>query len=166
MNNKTVLFTDLDGTIIVPASGKVFPEFIGDMEFKEGILPSLKNFVTKNNTRAICIVTNQAGIERGFVEEYGFNRKIEYIAESIRDYIRNKDLDIVFRYCKFANDTKNRKPGFGMLLDCLRMIERDSTIPKNEMLVIGNMSTDEQTANNFSIDYADVGVFIRQWYKL
>jgi HAD superfamily hydrolase (TIGR01662 family) len=133
------------------------------MEFKEGILPSLKNFVAQNNTRAICIVTNQAGIERGFVEEYGFNRKIEYIVESIRDYIRNKDLDIVFRYCKFSNDMKNRKPGFGMLLDCLRMIERDSTIPKNEMLMIGDMETDQRTAENFGIDYANVDVFIHAW---
>jgi histidinol phosphatase-like enzyme len=64
---KTVLFADLDGTIITTVSGETFPTFIGDMKFVDGFLPALKRFKEENGATHLLIVTNQAGIEKGYI---------------------------------------------------------------------------------------------------
>lgn len=53
----------MDGTLIETASGETFPKGIWDMKFKFDVLDAIKNL----NPKAIFIVTNQGGIEKGFV---------------------------------------------------------------------------------------------------
>ena len=61
---KSVIFCDLDGTLIETISGEIFPKGIWDMRLKFDVLNAIK----KLNPQYIFIVSNQGGIESGFVD--------------------------------------------------------------------------------------------------
>ena len=162
MKNYKILFCDLDGTLIKTKSGETFPKGIWDMEFRFDTLDAIK----KLNPEFIFIVSNQGGIESGFVDEGSFQIKMEYIERSIFEYC---DGFVVYLYCT-SNDKndKFRKPNIGMLED----MSTDYFVEdrKSEMLMIGDASgkegqfsdTDKKTAENFGIDYLDVEDFINE----
>ena len=75
MKNYKVLFADLDGTIIKTKSGETFPKGIWDMEFRVEVLDAIK----KVQPLALLIVSNQGGVESGFVNRRNFEFKMEYL---------------------------------------------------------------------------------------
>lgn len=163
LKNYKVLFADLDGTLIKTKSGETFPKGIWDMEFRFDTLDAIK----KLKPRFIFIVSNQGGIESGFVDERSFQIKMDYIERSILEYC-NKSV-IEYLYCT-SNDKNDefRKPNIGMLEDiAINYFVEDE---KSEMLMIGDASgkegqfsnTDKITAENFGIDYLDVDDFVEQ----
>lgn len=159
MKNYKILFSDLDGTLIKTKSGETFPKDIWDMELRFDVLDAIK----KLNPKYVFIVSNQGGIESGFVEELSFRYKIDYVTECVKSYC-NTEAD--YNYCK-SNDKqdKYRKPNTGMLDTFIR--DED----KKFSLMIGDASgkegqfsdTDKKTAENFGIDYIDVDDFVRYW---
>ena len=160
-NNK-VLICDLDGTLIETVSGKTFPVDIYDWRFKKWI----KEAVQEYNPKYLFIVTNQGGIEKGFVNEADFISKLM----SIRSEIKLWGVPQVdFAYCAHT-DTSNpfRKPNTGMV-DYFRYDYANGyDFNKRDALMIGDASglpgqfsdTDLQTARNAGIRYADVNDFI------
>jgi DNA 3'-phosphatase len=171
---KTVLFTDLDHTLIEPMNGGIFPTFIGDMQFKKGILPALKSFVELNHTRFIFIVSNQGGIEKGYVREQAIIAKLNYVSFCVEDYISKVDLQVRYRFCKsISQGNRWRKPSTEMLKYLLWQYglgDSKTGLAKAQMLYIGDASgsgqyddTDAQTANNFNIDYMDVTDFLNKF---
>jgi len=73
---KKVLFADLDGTLITTISERTFPLGIWDMKFRFNTLDAIKNY----GFECLYIVTNQGGIEKGFVDERHFTKgTISYI---------------------------------------------------------------------------------------
>ena len=78
--NHKVLLCDLDGTLIVTRSGKTFPVDEDDWVFKDGI----KEAVQKYNPKYIFIITNQGGIEKGYVDEIRFRGKLRDVMVFIR----------------------------------------------------------------------------------
>ena len=161
MKNKKIIFCDLDGTLIETISGETFPKGIWDMRLKFDVLDDIK----KLKPNFLFIVTNQGGIEKGFVNAENFLKKIRYIQASIQEYCNIPVID--FQLCT-SNDRNNefRKPNIGMLegLSIDYMLEHK----KSEMLMIGDASgkegqfsdSDKKTAENFGIDYMDVNDFI------
>ena len=81
--NQKVLLCDLDGTLIVTKSGKTFPTDEDDWRFKDGVKEAVQNY----NPRYIFIVTNQGGIEKGFVDELKFRQKLEIGRASCRERV-------------------------------------------------------------------------------
>lgn len=164
LQNKKVLFCDLDGTLIKTISGETFPKGIWDMKIRFDVLDKIKEI----NPEYILIVSNQGGIESGFVDEGYFNLKLNYICKSIEEYCK---CSCYGTYCT-SNDISYyyRKPNVGML-DYLTELyvgdDFDSIKPKS--LMIGDASgkegqfsdTDKKTAENFGIDYMDVEDFIK-----
>lgn len=162
-----VLFCDLDGTLIDTVSGKTFPKGIWDMKFKFDVLDTIK----KLSPEYVFIVSNQGGIEKGFVNKAYFEQKLEYIGCSIREYIGNDS--VYSSYCE-TNDTNNeyRKPNVGML-DYLTItfVGDDLEYIKSNTLMIGDASglegqfsdSDKKTAENFGCDYMDVNEFITRY---
>ena len=69
LKNKKVIFCDLDGTLIETISGETFPKGIWDMRIKLDVLDAIK----KLNPEYVLIVSNQGGIESGFVAKHDFN---------------------------------------------------------------------------------------------
>lgn len=82
LKNKNILFCDLDGTLIETISGDTFPKGIWDMKLRFDVLDSIK----KLNPEYVLIVSNQGGIENGFVDAQKFNTKLFYIVKAIGEY--------------------------------------------------------------------------------
>lgn len=165
MKNYKILFTDLDGTLIKTKSGETFPKGIWDMEFRFEVLDAIK----KLNPQYILIVSNQGGIENGFVDAYDFQSKSEYIGRALREYC---ECECYCEYCE-TNYKQNyyRKPNIGMLYHLTeKYVGDDFDYIKSKSLMIGDASgkegqfsdTDKKTAENFGIDYLDVDDFVEQ----
>lgn len=160
---KKIIFCDLDGTLIETISGETFPKGIWDMQIKFDVLDAIK----KLNPEYILIVSNQGGIESGFVNAHDFRVKSEYITRAIREYCR---CECYAMYCE-TNDKLDqyRKPNVGMLESLLeRYVGDDFDHIKQISLMIGDASgkegqfsdSDKKTAENFGIDYIDVNDFV------
>ena len=163
MKDYKILFCDLDGTLIETKSGATFPKGIWDMEFRFDVLDAIK----KMNPKQVLIVSNQGGIEKGFVDADGFRSKVEYVSRAIAEYCNCKCFS---RYCT-SNDVKDthRKPNTRMLESLAEThVGDDFDYIKSVSLMIGDASgkegqfsdTDKKTAENFGIDYLDVDDFI------
>ena len=164
LKNKKVIFCDLDGTLIDTISGETFPKGIWDMKLRFDVLDSIK----KLNLEYILIVSNQGGIESGFVDRYDFKIKSEYITRAIREYCECKCYSM---YCE-TNDKLDpyRKPNTKMLETLLEdYVGDDFGYIKSVSLMIGDASgkegqfsdSDKKTAENFGIDYIDVDDFVK-----
>ena len=168
MKKYKVLFADLDGTLIDTISGNTFPKGIWDMRFRFDVLDAIK----KLKPLCVLIVTNQGGIEEGFVNRRDFEFKMEYSIRSIKEYV---GCSTEYSYCE-SNDKANhyRKPNTGMLESmltrCLKHLLRSSNLTKDDCLMIGDASgkegqfsdSDKKTAENFGIDYLDVEDFVKR----
>ena len=163
LKNKKVIFCDLDGTLIETISGETFPKGIWDMRIKLDVLDAIK----KLNPKYVLIVSNQGGIESGFVDTHDFNSKCEYITRAIREYC---ECECYAMYCDSNNKSDPyRKPNTKMLETLLEdYVGDDFDFIKQKSLMIGDASgkegqfsdSDKKTAENFGIDYMDVNDFL------
>ena len=164
MKKKTVLLMDLDGTVINTISGETFPKGVWDMKIDFELLDKIKEYGFKS----ICIITNQGGVENGFVDMGRWMNKAQYICSCIKEYTGIKcDYEVCF-----SNGKNNirRKPNIGMIMDYLNdFIMGTDDNPKN-CLMIGDASglsgqfsdSDKKCAENANIDYLDVSEFKRK----
>ncbi len=162
---KKVLFADLDGTLITTISERTFPLGIWDMKFRFNTLDAIKNY----GFEYLYIITNQGGIEKGFVDERHFTKgKMNYIQFALEEYL---GIPVGYQYCHL-NCGNYRKPNTGMLENACRQITKWGIgVKKCDMLMIGDASgnpgqysdTDRKTAENFGIDYMDVYDFTREF---
>lgn len=163
LKTKKVIFCDLDGTLIETISGEPFPKGIWDMQIKFEVLNTIKEL----NPEYIFIVSNQGGIESGFVDAQNFRAKSEYVARAVGEYCNCKCYAM---YCE-TNDKLDlyRKPNTGMLEKLMESyIGDDFNHIKPKSLMIGDASgkegqfsdSDKKTAENFGIDYMDVNDFV------
>ena len=152
LKSKKVLFCDLDGTLIDTISGETFPKGIWDMKLRFEVLDKIKEI----KPEYLLIVSNQGGIESGFVDAHDFRAKSEYITRAIREYC---DCECYAMYCE-TNDKSDlyRKPNVGMLESLLeKYIGDDFDSIKQKSLMIGDASgkegqfsdSDKKTAENF-----------------
>ena len=164
MKNYRIIFADLDGTLIETISGETFPKGIWDMQIRFEVLDKIKEIKPKY----LLIVSNQGGIESGFVNSHNFRAKSEYIARAIREYC---DCECYAMYCT-TNDKTDlyRKPNVRMLEKLLESyVGDDFDYIKSVSLMIGDASgkegqfsdSDKKTAENFGIDYMDVDDFVK-----
>ena len=164
LKNKKVIFCDLDGTLIETISGETFPKGIWDMRIKLDVLDAIK----KLNPEYVLIVSNQGGIENGFVDAQKFSIKLFYIVELINEYC---GCECYAMYCDTNNKSDpHRKPNTKMLETLLEdYVGDDVEYIKQKSLMIGDASgkegqfsdSDKKTAENFGIDYMDVSDFVK-----
>ena len=164
MKNYEVIFADLDGTLINTISGEIFPKGIWDMKLNFDVLDAIK----KVNPKYLLIVSNQGGIESGFVDRHDFRAKSEYIARAIREYC---NCECYAMYCETNTKSDlNRKPNTGMLENLLESyVGDDFDYIKQKSLMIGDASgkedqfsdSDKKCAENAGVDYLDVDDFIK-----
>ena len=163
LKSKKVLFCDLDGTLIETISRETFPKGIWDMQIRFEVLDKIKEI----KPEYLLIVSNQGGIDSGFVDEHDFRSKSEYITRAIREYC---NCECYGMYCE-TNDKSDlyRKPNTGMLENLMeRYVGDDFDYIKQKSLMIGDASgkegqfsdSDKKTAENFGIDYIDVNDFV------
>lgn len=163
LKSKKVLFCDLDGTLIETISRATFPKGIWDMQIRFEVLDKIKEI----KPEYLLIISNQGGIESGFVDAYDFAFKSEYVARAISEYC---DCKCYAMYCTTNNKSDSyRKPNVGMLESLLeKYVGDDFDYIKQKSLMIGDASgkegqfsgSDKKTAENFGIDYIDVNDFV------
>lgn len=166
MKQYEVIFADLDGTLINTISGETFPKGIWDMKLNFDALDAIK----KVNPKCLLIITNQGGIEKGFVNRRNFKSKMKYLCRSIKEYT---GIEVEYAYCT-SNDKDNvyRKPNIGMIDSLmLKMINRgiiENGICTDNILMIGDASgkegqfsdSDKRCAENAGFDYMDIADFV------
>lgn len=164
-----VLFADLDGTIIVTKSGKTFPENCDDWQFKKDIIEAIEYY----NPTHLHIVSNQGGIEKGFVDKDAFFWKMNKIQEQLAKALPK--VRVTYDYCTSndPNDTR-RKPNCGMIdFYCIDAYNNTDCLKRN-CLMIGDASgkqgqfsdCDKKCAENAQIKYVDVDDFIQEQMEL
>lgn len=176
LNEKKILFADLDGTLITTASGKTFAEDCTDFRVRKDVLDKIK---CMEGLSFLVIVTNQGGIPQ-YISQKDFEAKLWGIAKFIQAYLNKRsafvmdedDIEIECQYCASMDKAHPlRKPNPGMLQGFLDETLRFSAKwlkDKANMLMIGDASgkegqfsdSDKKCAENFGIDYLDVEDFL------
>ena len=111
MTLQKALFLDLDSTLITTQTGRTFPIHYKDWKLIDDTVDLIEIFYKKGYK--IIIVSNQGGIEEGYIEESIFIRKIETICKFIEAGLRMKDNSIAYFYHS-SIEGYNRKPNPGM----------------------------------------------------
>lgn len=138
------LFLDRDGVVNEEVG---YLHRVEDVRFVEGIF-SLCRTASRLGYRLV-VVTNQAGIARGYYAEEDFERLMAWMREAFRG--EGVELDAVY-YCPFhpehgigryRREHEDRKPGIGML----RRAERELGVSLAESVLVGDRSSDIAAAN-------------------
>lgn len=113
-----VVFLDRDGVINVE---KNYLYKIEDFEFVDGVIPALKSL--KSQGFSFVVITNQAGIGRGYYTEEQYHTLTRYYL----DILQREGIEVLKVYfCphhplkgigKYLMDCSCRKPNPGMLLE-------------------------------------------------
>ena len=160
--NLKVLLCDLDGTLIVTKSGATFPKDCDDWQFK----PHIREAIQEYNPKYIFIISNQGGIEKGFVDEKEFFSKFRKIINEMRtwgDYI----VDGTY-FTSNDPECVDRKPNTGMVDFFRTCCVMGYDFDERHALMIGDASgldgqfsnSDMLCAKNAGIRYCDVDHFI------
>lgn len=164
---RTIVFADLDGTLIKTKSGCTFPKNTDDWVLREDVIDKIAKVI---NPTYLFIVSNQGGIPRGLVKEEEFKKKLETICNMISSRL---NIHVYGEYSATENkEDPNRKPNTGMLNKCLAVyVEKTGKrlIPNNSMIMIGDASgfpgqfsnSDLKSAENFNIDYIDADELVK-----
>lgn len=163
-NKPRVLFCDLDGTLIKTLSGKTFPEDCNDWQFRTEVIEAIRNYAPT----AIHIISNQGGIEKGYVTHCDFINKMFRITTEMKEIL---GIPVTFDYCPY-NDTGNpyRKPNPGMITQYFYYNDNEDP---SHCLMIGDASgrpgqfsdSDLRCADNAGVPYLDVEDFVLQYSK-
>ena len=141
---KRALFLDRDGVVNVEIG---YLHRIEDVKFMPGIF-SLCRTAMRLGYRLV-VVTNQAGIARGFYSESDFETLMEWMRGELR--AKGVELDAVY-YCpfhpehgvgKYKQEHEDRKPGTGML----RRGVREFGVDLGESVMVGDRCSDVGAAN-------------------
>ncbi|QNI37165.1 D-glycero-alpha-D-manno-heptose-1,7-bisphosphate 7-phosphatase [Edaphobacter albus] len=142
--SKKALFLDRDGVVNVEIG---YLHRIEDVKFIPGIF-SLCRTAMRLGYRLV-VVTNQAGIARGFYTEADFERLMFWMRGELRT--QGVELDAVY-YCpyhpehgigKFKREHEDRKPGIGML----KRAEREFGVSLADSVLVGDRCSDIAAAN-------------------
>lgn len=156
LSEKRIVFIDMDDTLIRTASGQKFPLGIYDMTLRLDVFAKIK-MIAPN---AVFIVSNQGGIEAGFVNPTLFQQKFMYVIASLQEFIGLHTF-VAGKFCP-TQDAKfeGRKPNTAMLTSMLDEFEQivDHKFTKDDCVYIGNtiIDTEEKTAKNFGCDFVAV----------
>lgn len=143
-----VVFLDRDGTINQEVSYLYRPR---DLVLLPGAAEGIA--LLRREGFRLAVVTNQAGIARGYYTEEQMHRLHEYLNDQLKKQEAQIDF---FYYCphhpvhgigEFKKKCRCRKPGIGMF----QMAEKDLDVDKAHSYMIGDKRIDVQAGHNYGI---------------
>lgn len=160
MKKSKIVFTDLDGTLVTTKTGNKFPKSIYDWELIPDMVTLLKDYKLKGYK--IILVTNQGGIEKGFIKSKDFYKKLDLIQTSM-----NLQFDEIFVAESLKSDL--RKPKCDKLEEDLKY--KNIHIDKEKSFMVGDAGgrkldfsdSDLKFSNNLGVDFVhadDVSLII------
>lgn len=161
LSEKRIVFVDMDDTLIKTVSGKEFPLGIYDMTLRLDVFAKIKMLAPN----AVFIVSNQGGIEAGYVNPTLFQHKFMYVLAALQEFLGLHTF-VAGRFCPTQNPKfEGRKPNTAMLtimLDEFEQIIKDYKFSKEECVYIGDtlIDTERKTAENFGCDFVPVEDFL------
>lgn len=156
LSEKRIVFIDMDDTLIKTTSGKTFPIGVYDMTLRLDVFAKIKAIAPN----AVFIVSNQDGIEAGFVNITLFQQKFMYVIASLQEFLGLHTF-VAGKFCP-TQDAKfeGRKPNTAMLTSMLDEFEQilGHRFTKEECVYIGDtlVDTEEKTAKSFGCDFVPV----------
>lgn len=84
IKNKRILLFDFDGTLIETASGNTFATDLTDMRIKMDVVNKALDLMQENGVKVFAIVSNQGGVEAGFV--------LDVSSDQFKDFLENHKL--------------------------------------------------------------------------
>lgn len=163
-SSKLIVFINLDDTLIKTASGNKIPtnccDFVIQKDVLDKIIEVFPNFI------ALFVVSNQDDITEA-ADKHDFEIKCGAIRNFLWYYIReheddNKEYPInycnIYYYSRKYRYEEWRKPNTGMLSYAIKENNLGRVLP-SQCVMIGNdfANSDKKCAENFGIDYIDVG---------
>jgi len=144
------LFLDRDGVVNHEVGYLYRPS---DVRWVEGIIPLCQ--AAQSLGYKLVVVTNQAGIARGFYTEQDFDSLMHFMRSELSQH--NITLDAVY-HCpyhpeglgEYRRDHEDRKPSPGMLLRAARDLSLDLT----QSILIGDRCSDIAAANAAGLQQA------------
>ena len=109
IKSKRILLFDFDGTLIETASGNTFATDLTDMRIKMDVVNKALDLMQENGVKVFAIVSNQGGVEAGFVSGADIEAKIEYVLRSVHYLAVKRGIRGVLyekRLC-YSNDEQN-----------------------------------------------------------
>lgn len=152
-----IVFIDLDNTLIETYSGDTFPRCIADMKLIWKTWNTLRDWAKNRKDWKVFIITNQNGIQRGYVNEESWKIKIMYICQALWEYLgKSGKVDYIYSISK---SSPMYKPGIGMFEYFWK-----PKYNKSDAVMIGDAAgkdgdfsdSDLKAAKNFGIDFIDV----------
>lgn len=143
-----VVFLDRDGTINIEKNYLYRPE---DFEFISGAACAIKNL--NDNGFKVVVVTNQAGVARGYYSEEDVNNLHDYIDKRLKEYGAHIDMYI---YCphhpengigKYKCICSCRKPATGMFEKAADIYDIDM----EKSWMVGDNVGDMEAGKNFGL---------------
>lgn len=141
---RAALFLDRDGVINHDDAG--YTHRIEDFRFRDGIFELCH--AAQARDMALVVITNQAGIGRGYYTEADFHRLTQWMTEQFAAQgIHLTDVE----YCPdhpqhgigpYRRENPRRKPGGGMILDAAARHDLDPA----RSVMIGDRASDMQAA--------------------
>lgn len=148
---KRALFLDRDGVVNEEVG---YLHRIEDVRFVPGIVPLCRAAVALGYR--LIVVTNQAGIARGFYTEDDFLTLMEWMRAELRS--QGVEFDAVY-HCpfhpehgvgKYRREHEDRKPGTGMLLRAVK----EFGVDLRESVLVGDRCSDIAAANKAGLRQA------------
>jgi len=143
--NKAILL-DLDHTLIQPLEGRIFPLGIDDWEFIDKTIDYIKS-LCELDSYGVHIVSNQGGIEAGYITSVDVNKKFNNIFYKLKE----KGVPVIsMLYCPDMQSYERKpNPGLAYRLAC------DYQINLKDSIMVGDMATDKEFAT-----FAGIGKYI------
>ena len=142
MKTYDCIFLDRDGTLN-PDPGYI--RSLNDFSFYDFTIPALKEMSKAGNR--FCIVTNQSGVTRGWIE----NKALDEIHGFIKSEFEKHGIPLLGIYvCIDHPDqaTERRKPGSGMFLEA----EMDHGLTLMDCLMVGDSTADIEAGEMLGMD--------------
>ena len=178
-----ILFVDVDGTLIEPASGKQFKEHPGDIKLMDGVVEAIARY--KAQGYVIAGISNQQGVQYGYItlqDAVDTMRNVLSLLEDIECIMFCPDKgESCYRvtHQEWANVEAElwlspfildsyRKPGIGMIQYFISHyaykhyvypVDPEGEVKIEDELMVGDRPEDAQCAQNAGIRFIDAHVW-------